>query len=32
LFAGDRFILYRIERSQSAGTGKVVTAAGKNVK
>jgi hypothetical protein len=32
LFAGDRFILYRIQRSQIAGTSKVVTAAGKDVK
>jgi hypothetical protein len=32
LFAGDRFILYRIERSQIAGTRKVVTVAGKNAK
>ncbi len=32
LFAGDRFILYRIERAQIAGTSKVVTAAGKDVK
>jgi hypothetical protein len=32
LFAGDRFILYRIERSQIAGPSKVVTAAGKDVK
>jgi hypothetical protein len=32
LFAGDRFILYRIEHSHIAGSSKVVTAAGKDVK
>ena len=32
LFAGDRFILYRIERSQIPRTSKMVTAAGRYVK